>query len=205
MANNPYTILLDSGHKHSPLTLDALRYLNDELDSSGDREVTLVLPNGCSGMHLGELASSLDRADEMLSLLTRAQTILMSKLSVTVLGPNARYLLGGGLELALATDKIESDTPSLVKVGFPEVTLGLFPGADGEVLLKLRLAQRGVSWDVASETASSMVSSGKYRLLSDVSVNFLMGDIRVRRNHPVYLGIDHIGFMNLLKDQKEIL
>ena len=41
------------------------------------------------------------------------------------------YALGGGLELALACDiRISADT---AKMGFPEITLGIFPGAGGTV------------------------------------------------------------------------
>ncbi|WP_419026444.1 enoyl-CoA hydratase/isomerase family protein [Emergencia sp.] len=43
------------------------------------------------------------------------------------------YALGGGLELALATDIRFADKRA--KVGFPEVSLGVFPGAGGSVRL----------------------------------------------------------------------
>lgn len=43
------------------------------------------------------------------------------------------YALGGGMELALATD-IRFASKS-AKIGFPEVSLGLFPGAGGSIRL----------------------------------------------------------------------
>ena len=55
----------------------------------------------------------------------------ISSLKIPTISGIEGYALGGGLELALATDiRIAGESSSM---GFPEVTLGIFPGAGGTI------------------------------------------------------------------------
>nr|WP_143404609.1 enoyl-CoA hydratase-related protein [Hornefia porci] len=55
----------------------------------------------------------------------------LTRLSVPVIAAIEGYALGGGMELALTADiRIAGES---AKMGFPEVTLGIFPGAGGTI------------------------------------------------------------------------
>lgn len=57
----------------------------------------------------------------------------LAQLEIPVIAAMEGYALGGGMELALAADiRIAGKS---AKMGFPEVTLGIFPGAGGTVRL----------------------------------------------------------------------
>jgi enoyl-CoA hydratase len=62
---------------------------------------------------------------------------LLEQLPIPTVAAVNLFAIGGGLEIALACDFIFSDRSA--QFGFPEVTLGLIPGAGGTVLLKERV------------------------------------------------------------------
>ncbi len=57
----------------------------------------------------------------------------VDRLPVTVVAAIHGYCLGGGLELALASDWRIADREEATRLGFPEVKLGIFPGLNGTV------------------------------------------------------------------------
>lgn len=58
---------------------------------------------------------------------------IIEKMEIPTISAIEGYALGGGMELALATDIRFAGKSS--KIGFPEVSLGLFPGAGGSIRL----------------------------------------------------------------------
>ena len=93
----------------------------------------------------GDMETQLDLGRSYQRLFQRVQDL--DAVTLTELGGTA---LGGGLELALACDlRIAS---SRAKFGFPEVTLGLIPGAGG--------TQR-LSWLCGRAVASRLILTGE--------------------------------------------
>lgn len=88
----------------------------------------------CAGADLGEVRAHMeapDGADRMYAYVAGIQRLYarIERLPQVVLAEIGGAAMGGGLELALACDlRIAADD---VKVGLPEVRLGLIPGAGG--------------------------------------------------------------------------
>ncbi|MFI9411393.1 3-hydroxyacyl-CoA dehydrogenase NAD-binding domain-containing protein [Nocardia gamkensis] len=128
-----------------------------ELDAiENDANVTgVILTSGkktfFAGGDLHDLrAASRDRIEEFAAFVQRNSTLLrrLEKLPVPVVAAVNGSALGGGLELALAAHhRIVVDAPG-VRLGLPEVTLGLLPGAGGVVrtvrMLGVQVALRDV-------------------------------------------------------------
>ena len=114
------------------MTLD-LAALVTELESNDDVRVIIVTGEGrafCAGADIKERAENLDdfsvqRTSRLISPTFRRLERLSQVTIAAINGPAA----GGGLELALACDlRIASTT---ARLGLPEVTLGILPGAGG--------------------------------------------------------------------------
>ncbi len=107
----------------------------------------------CAGADLKQLNDNFGRDIEAQLELGRSYQRLFARvqdLDAVTLAEIGGTALGGGLELALACDlRIAS---SRAKFGFPEVTLGLIPGAGG--------TQR-LSWLCGRGTASRLILTGE--------------------------------------------
>jgi enoyl-CoA hydratase/carnithine racemase len=92
-----------------------------------------------AGADLAELQHSLGdaRAMEAHVALTGSVFGALSRLEVPVVAAVGGHAVGGGLELALACDFIVADPRA--RLGLPEVTLGLIPGAGGTQRLPRRI------------------------------------------------------------------
>lgn len=123
--------------------------MNEEFVSSLDEALTAVTAEDVTGVIITSgkktffaggdlndlLAADPDRVDEFTAFVTRNRDLLrrLETLPVPVIAAINGSALGGGLELALATHRrIAVDDPGL-RLGLPEVTLGLLPGAGGVV------------------------------------------------------------------------
>jgi enoyl-CoA hydratase/carnithine racemase len=101
----------------------------------------------CAGADLALMRScfaAADGADAMLEVATRMQRLFerIETSPVVTLAEIGGAALGGGMELALACDIRVAAAEA--KLGFPEVGLGLLPGAGGTQRLT-RLCGRGVA------------------------------------------------------------
>lgn len=111
----------------------------DELEAA-DSLTGVVLTSGKStffaGGDLGDLREARrENIEEFSAFVARNAGLLrrLEKLPVPVVSAIAGSALGGGLEITLATHhRIAVDDPR-IRLGLPEVTLGLLPGAGGVV------------------------------------------------------------------------
>ncbi|MDR7173016.1 3-hydroxyacyl-CoA dehydrogenase/enoyl-CoA hydratase/3-hydroxybutyryl-CoA epimerase [Nocardia kruczakiae] len=89
-----------------------------------------------AGGDLGDLlATTAERAGELTAFANGAKAMLrkLETLGVPVVAALGGSALGGGLEIALACHhRVAVDAPS-IRIGLPEVTLGLLPGGGGVV------------------------------------------------------------------------
>lgn len=114
------------------MTLDLARLVTD-LESNDDVRVVIVTGEGrafCAGADIKERAEnpddfSVQRTSRLISPTFRRLERLHQVTIAAINGP----AVGGGLELALACDLRLASTAA--RVGLPEVTLGILPGAGG--------------------------------------------------------------------------
>lgn len=116
--------------------------LADALDEIGDAQdiAGVVIASGKSTFFAGGDLNDLLNADrshigEFTAFVERNRGLLrrLERLGVPVVATINGAALGGGLELALATHHRIAVKSGGVRVGLPEVTLGLLPGAGGVV------------------------------------------------------------------------
>ena len=122
-----------------PEALNALsREIVDEFDKIADEiekdpDVRCVIlyseKNFAAGADIKGMAECDEEGAKAFSF---ASTFMkLERLQVPVIAAIEGYALGGGLELALTADiRIAAES---AKMGFPEVTLGIFPGAGGTI------------------------------------------------------------------------
>jgi enoyl-CoA hydratase len=127
-----------AGHVLEALGEVAVQLVGD----SGVRAVVISGAGGRSfvaGADLKELAPQLSDAGAMKAhvQLTARVFDAWTRLPMPTIAAVSGHAVGGGLELALACDMIVA--ASNVRLGFPEVTLGLIPGAGGTQRLPRRV------------------------------------------------------------------
>ena len=127
-----------SANTLSRQVLDELEDILKSLD--GDMPKGVVILSAKSGFIAGadvKEFAKLDTQDEALELIQRGQRIFdrLEQLSCPTVAVINGYCLGGGLELALACRYRIADDDPKVKLGLPEVKLGIHPGFGGTVRL----------------------------------------------------------------------
>jgi 2-oxoglutaroyl-CoA hydrolase len=141
------TVTLDVPDKHnrvSMLARDQLRGAIEELDA--DEAVRFVVLEGAGGTFTagGDIAGFLEKSSWDVSRLAD-NVAAPERCSKPVVAKLQGYVLGVGLELALACDfRIAAAD---VQLGFPEVTIGMIPGSGGTQRLA-RLVGLGRAKDI---------------------------------------------------------
>ncbi|MGH3425252.1 MAG: 3-hydroxyacyl-CoA dehydrogenase NAD-binding domain-containing protein, partial [Nocardioidaceae bacterium] len=117
---------------------DAMGAVVDRLEAERDAIAGVVVASGkdtfFAGGDLDMLASvTPDRAEELTTEVTRMKDQLrrLERLGRPVAAAIGGAALGGGLELALACHHRLCVDDDAIRIGFPEVTLGLLPGGGG--------------------------------------------------------------------------
>jgi 2-oxoglutaroyl-CoA hydrolase len=134
----------DKLNRVSMLARDQLRHVFEELDI--DEGVRLVVLAGAGGTFTagGDIAGFLERSPWDVSRLAD-NVAAPERCSKPVIARLQGYVLGVGLELALACDfRLAADD---VQLGFPEVTIGMIPGSGGTQRLA-RLVGLGRAKDI---------------------------------------------------------
>ena len=119
---------------------DSLSATIDQLADLGDELRGIVLTSAKKTFFAGGdlrdlLATTPEQAGDLTEFADNAKTLLrrLETLGVPVVAALAGSALGGGLEIALAAHhRIAVDSPK-IRIGLPEVTLGLLPGGGGVV------------------------------------------------------------------------
>ena len=123
----------------SSAVLDELETILKSLDDNLPKGVVIL-----SGKSHGFIAGAdvkeftkIDTQDEALQLIQRGQRVYdrLEQLSCPTVALINGFCLGGGLELALACDYRIADDDPKIKLGLPEVKLGIHPGFGGTVRL----------------------------------------------------------------------
>ena len=126
--------------------LDELEEIAAELEAAAPAGVLLRSTPGrafCAGADVREFARLRDAA-EARELLRRGQELFArwQALPCPTAAVLRGYCLGGGLELALACTYLIADADPGLKLGLPEVRLGIHPGYGGTVRLPRRVGDR---------------------------------------------------------------
>lgn len=141
------TITLDVPDKLNRVSMrarDQLRHVFEELDA--DESVRFVVLAGAGGTFTagGDIAGFLEKSSWDVSRLAD-DVAAPERCSKPVIAKLQGYVLGVGLELALACDfRLAADDAQL---GFPEVTIGMIPGSGGTQRLA-RLVGLGRAKDI---------------------------------------------------------
>jgi 2-oxoglutaroyl-CoA hydrolase len=125
------TVTLDVPDKHnrvSMLARDQLRAVFEELDTEDAVRFVVVAGAGDSFTAGGDIAGFLEKSPWDVSRLAD-NVAAPERCTKPVIAKLQGYVLGVGLELALACDfRLAAND---VQVGFPEVTIGMIPGSGG--------------------------------------------------------------------------
>lgn len=122
-----------------PEALNALnREIVDELDDflteiKGDKEIKVLILHGKENFAAGaDIKAMVNCTQEEARAFSFSSTFnKLAALKIPTIAAMEGYALGGGLELALACDlRIAAED---AKMGFPEINLGIMPGAGGTI------------------------------------------------------------------------
>ncbi|MDO8389725.1 MAG: enoyl-CoA hydratase/isomerase family protein [Actinomycetota bacterium] len=140
------TVCLDRPRRHNAISTR----LRDELTAALqlavlDDSIVAVHLRGvgasfCSGGDLGEFGSRLDPASAHRTRLARSPARLIHRLRERTIVHLHGAALGGGIELAAFAGRIVAHPDT--RIGLPEVSLGLIPGAGGTVSLPRRIGRQ---------------------------------------------------------------
>ena len=134
------------------LTREALEDLEAAISAAaGDRHLTVLCLQGngrafCAGVSVADHAA--ERVSETLAVFGRCLRLLLS-FEAPVIGAVHGATLGGGCELALACDFVVARAD--LKLGLPEITLGVLPPAGAALLPRL----------AGCQTAMDLVLTGR--------------------------------------------
>ena len=147
---------------HRPKALNALnRAVVDEMDAilteiKGDEEINALILYGKDNFAAGADIKDMVRCtEEEARAFSFSDTFhKLAALEIPTIAAMEGYALGGGLELALACDLRIAAEGS--KMGFPEINLGIMPGAGGTIRApKLIGAARAKELILTGETISA--------------------------------------------------
>lgn len=145
----------------------------EELDSAfdevtADNEVKVIIITGAgqffvAGADINEICALKDKEDEAMAFLKKGQS-LMNKIEASekpvIAAINGRFALGGGNELAMACHiRIAEDG---VRLGNPEINLGIMPGWGGTQRLP-RLVGKGKALEMLL-TGDHITAQEAYRI-----------------------------------------
>lgn len=152
---------------------DDLRAAIGELTETASVEAVVIASGKAGSFCAGADVHMLDEATsatEVTALSRRAQAAMdqIRTLDVPVVAAIAGSCLGGGLELALACDRRIAADDDATEFGFPEVQLGLLPGAGGTQYLHRTIGVRAALDLMLKGDTRSPVEAERIGLVDDV-------------------------------------
>lgn len=145
-------LLVDRADALNALTTEAVASLSAEVAAvRGRRDIRVVFIRGagekafCAGIDLKQRQALAPREREAQSKAVLDLNLALRELDRPVVALIDGWCLGAGLELALACDLRFATTEA--RFGFPEMTLGAYPGGGGAVFLpRLVGRSRALQW-----------------------------------------------------------
>lgn len=193
-------IELNRPEARNALSLELLAALQTRLGEVGEARCVVVRGSGGAFSAGADLRERQTMSAQQRTLHTRRIAGLCDQLEALPMPVAAAvegYCLAGGLELALACDaRFASDTAVF---GFPEVQLGIFPGADGPLRLTrllgpgraARLLYSGARVGALEAVAMGLADSGDALVWADqvaanspAAVRALKAGLRAARDLP---------------------
>jgi enoyl-CoA hydratase/carnithine racemase len=167
-------ITLNQPDKLNALSPELLKQLEKILDKSDEFKVVVVRGAGrafCAGadikafntMNDSEVSSYIYQMSELFLSLRKRPPIFLAEVS--------GYAIGGGAELMLSCDLAYASEQA--RIGFPEVSLGLIPGATGTVRLARLLGAQKAKELLIKGNLFSAPQAKELRLVTDV----IQGDV----------------------------
>ncbi|HRE01594.1 MAG TPA: enoyl-CoA hydratase/isomerase family protein [Ilumatobacteraceae bacterium] len=144
------TIWLNRPHRHNAFSRSMRDALCDALALAVvDDQITSIElrgngPSFCSGGDLGEFGGFDDPASAHHTRLTRSPARLMHRIGDRCTAYLHGFCIGAGIELPAFCHRIVA-TPD-ARIGLPEVSLGLVPGAGGTVSLPRRIGRQRTAY-----------------------------------------------------------
>jgi enoyl-CoA hydratase/3-hydroxyacyl-CoA dehydrogenase len=152
-------VLLDRPAVLNSLNSEVLRQLQAAFQAlAGAPDVRVVVLAGagpvfCAGADIAEMAAKGVVDGRAFGFLGQEVCRTIEEFPAPVIGYVEGYALGGGLEIALATDFIVAADGA--RLGLPEVTIGIHPGFGGASRLTRLIGRHRTKWLVYSGTPVS--------------------------------------------------
>lgn len=144
VTNQVGMITLNRPHVHNALDRKTVREVVEQMESfDGDSRVRVIVINGsgpafAAGADIQELSDATPKSLELDDPFADWDRI--TRIHKPVIASVHGFALGGGFELALHSDILLAAENA--EFGFPEVTLGVMPGAGGTQLLTKAIGRR---------------------------------------------------------------
>ncbi len=163
-------IIMDDGKMN---TLD-IGILNSIYSSLDETKINIITGNGrafSAGANINNFLGISDSKAFDLSVLGHDILDKIENFPMPVISATDGFVFGGGLELALSTDfRIAGKN---LKLGFPEVNLGILPGWGGTQRLKNLIGKSKAEYLIMTGKSLDSQESLNYGIVNDVYENFL--------------------------------
>ncbi len=148
-------------------------------EMAGDHQVKAVVITGEKNFAAGaDITNMLDLSPEMAKGFSFRHTFnKIEDFPKPVIAAMSGFALGGGLELALTCD-MRIASPN-AKVGFPEINLGIFPGAGGTQRLPRLIGSARAKEMIYTGAIIDVAKAAEYGLVNMVAVNPLEEALKI--------------------------
>ncbi len=163
-------IIMDDG-KMNALDIDTLNSIYDSMDKT---RVNIITGNErvfSAGANINNFLNISDSKAFDLSISGHDILDKIENFPMPVISAMDGYVFGGGLELALSTDfRIAGKN---LKLGFPEVNLGILPGWGGTQRLKNLIGKNKAEYLIMTGRSLNSQETLDYGIINDIYENYL--------------------------------
>jgi enoyl-CoA hydratase/carnithine racemase len=167
-----FTITLDRPEIHNAFNMQMRDELAEALTlAATDREILRVQINAtgssfCSGGDLNEFGQRPDTTSAHIIRLTRSPARLMHEVGVKVEVHVHGWCLGAGIELPAFAKRIVAHPDA--KLGLPEVSFGLIPGAGGTASVRQRIGRHRTAYLALTATPIDTTTALEWGLIDEI-------------------------------------